>query len=174
MPAWQRFELEPGFDLFLRTSSSEMADFGRELVARGFAVYEGKPPSLTADVDTISIARGGVQTLRIDAGEQYAGYDYFVVGSMTGSAPGISLGAVAIPLNAGPYFNFLVGNPNTLVVPSLGRLDAQGRSEARLRIPAGLAQLEPGLEFHHAYVVFKLGYPMLFAASPAVRLVFVE
>ena len=94
--------------------------------------------ALETDVDTISVAGGGTQTFDIDGGADSAGDFYFVLGSLTGTAPGLPLGGVTIPLLPDAYTDLTLGSANTgPFANTFGNLDACGRASASFSLPAG-------------------------------------
>ena len=121
--------------------------------------------SFSADPPGLSIATGGVQTMRLDGGVAHAGKPYLIVGSLSGTAPGSPFLGLNIPLNIDPYFWFLVANPNTLIAPSWGTLDAAGKATASLTLPTGVSPVHAGVLFHHAWVAFGAA-GVEFASSP--------
>lgn len=70
--------------------------------------------SLTA---SISAFGGGTQPLTLDAGPGHAGSIYVVLGSFSGTSPGLAIGSVTLPLGpADPYFGFTLSNPGATPV----------------------------------------------------------
>lgn len=122
-----------------------------------------KVEALFAEVEQISIANPGTQVLELRAGPAYANRTYFVLGTFTGSAPGITLAnGTKIPLNPSAYLNFTVSNPNTpLLSNSLGVLDGAGEATAAFTLPHVPASAA-GLVIHHAYVLLQ---PINFASN---------
>ncbi len=160
-------------ELFGSTTLSNLTSFGRdgwgELYVLDLAgtVYRIEPATVTA-VDcpellafdgVASIAEGGVQELLLDATQSNAGGLYLVLGSASGTSPGLPLGVGTLPLNFDAYSSFSLSHPNQgPLQASLGLLDGQGRALARFGIPAGM--LNPnlvGLGLNHAFVVLAFG-----------------
>lgn len=110
--------------------------------------------SFCAEPPGLSIATGGVQTMTLDAGVAHAGKLYVITGSLSGSVPGSPFFGVTVPLNIDAYFWFLIANPNTLIAPSWGQLDASGQAASALTLPTGISPVHAGVLFHHAFVVF--------------------
>jgi hypothetical protein len=89
------------------------------------------PNYLDVDVTTISLAAGGTAQLMLDAGSAFAGKAYVVLGSHTGTSPGIFGHGVHIDLNNGRYFQLTLNNPTfSLFTDFRGNLDASGRATA--------------------------------------------
>ena len=133
-------------------------------LAPQIACLEGTPGFLPAE-------DGGVHTWSLDAGADVAGLLYLLLGSAGGSAPGLSVQGVPIPLVAAdPYFQFTLTNPNVPPLSqTLGTLDPAGQASASLNLPAGLSPTLAGLTLHHAYVVLDLA-----AGGAPVRSSFAE
>lgn len=110
--------------------------------------------SLFTDRDSISIAGGGIHNLILDTGQANGGDVYWVLGSASGTSPGLP-GPPPLPLNVDAYTQALIVSPNTFLAGSLGVLDPVGRGQASLALaPAALDPSLAGLTLHHAHVVF--------------------
>jgi len=110
---------------------------------------------LRRDVDFVSFSSGGTQVLDLDAQDAAAGFGYFVLGSATGSAPGVPFGSVLLPLNPDAYTQLTVQLAGSGVFEdSVGFLDAAGRATASLHVPGGLPPTLIGLQLYHAYLTF--------------------
>ena len=89
------------------------------------------------------------QFLDVDAGVAHAGEFYLIVGGFSGTAPGVSLGAVHLPLNPDAYTQYSATHPNQApLFSTFGVLDATGRASATIDYISELA----GLTLHHAFV----------------------
>jgi hypothetical protein len=120
-----------------------------------FTLRKHPDRGLTADKTTLSVTRGGSQNFQIDAGPSHAGLEYYLVGSMTGTEPGLPLGPVTLPLVPDRYMAFSAAHPNSaFFVNSRGRLDAAGRATASLQLPTVLSTALIGRSLFHAYAVF--------------------
>ncbi len=129
-------------------------------------VVAATAPPLRGDAARISVAQGGTDTFTIDAGASHAGANYLLLGSLSGTVPGIAAGNLLLPLNPDPYFTLslggLTGGPFHGFV---GTLDAAGSATAQLILPPnGLPSLA-GITLHHAFVLPDAGF-----ASNPVRL----
>ncbi len=103
---------------------------------------------------TISVASGGAQLYRTDVGPGFAGAPYVVLGTTSGTSPGLVVDGLAVPLNFDAYTDYLLNFPNTAIVPSPSVLDAAGRAEALGDVPAGAYGALVGTTFHHAALVY--------------------
>lgn len=117
---------------------------------------DGRPDEcqlLSVDAQSLSISTGGVQALSLHAGPSHAGDSYWMLGSITGSSPGIGAGSVQIPLNPDAYFLITATTPTSgAVSPALGVLGPQGDAQATFPLPSGLPAALAGLRVHHAFL----------------------
>jgi len=117
----------------------------------------------------ISLASGGSQSLLVRAGEARGGDAFVILGSFSGTSPGIALApGIELPLVFDAYTNLGLSF-STPVAPSLGVLDGLGRADAAFTVPAGASPSFAGSIIHHAVVTidtstFEVG------ATNAVRL----
>lgn len=123
--------------------------------------------ALSADTELLAASVGGTQTLFLDAGPDHAGATYQVLGSVTGTAPGLLLDGVLVPLNVDAYFLRTLTQPvSPTMVGGLGVLDAQGRATAQVIVPGGFPA-GVGLTAHHAFVVLSpTVFPLALASNP--------
>lgn len=144
--------------------------FGGNVSGERTWTYVGNACVFSVDVDTISTVNGGAQKLAVDAGKAYAGFNYWVFGTVTGTSPGIRLLGVDIPLNIDLYTNFTISSPN---VPPLSRfrgvLDVDGKATAGFRLPANV--LNAKFTMNHSYILFNNRGQFL-GGSNAVALTF--
>lgn len=117
----------------------------------------------------LSMTDGGVQSMRIAAGEENGGKIYWVFGSFSGSRPGFVYQghnvALNLPDNQGPfdYFNYSLLAPATGAAPlvnSLGLLDANGEATSEFVVPAGTPVSFAGEVVTHVAVIFDIGGPL--------------
>lgn len=109
--------------------------------------------TLTGSTATISLALGGAQDLGLDAGPAFAGRTYVLLGSVSGTAPGIPTSGGVLPLNYDGYLLFTAANPNTALLPgSAGSLDAAGQATAKFQLPPTALPGLVGLTLNHAFV----------------------
>ena len=131
------------------------------------------PEPLTAFGQALDITDGGLQHLLLDAGPAHAGENYFILGSITGTTPGIPVDGLLLPLNFDGYLQITLNQPNGAFLPqSLAPLDADGRAQALFVAgPGALPLATAGLTVHHAFVTLDpLSLPPVTFASNAVSL----
>jgi len=138
-------------------------------------VYElGLGLSLFGCPQSVSLSAGGAQQLQLDAGAQHAGALYLLLGSASGTTPGVPYGGSVVPLNPDAYFTWSLGNPNAApLAHSLGVLGANGKAQAQWSLPAATNPSLAGIELHHAYALIELPSLALEFASVAAPLVLV-
>lgn len=131
--------------------------------------------SLLAVGDGPSIAAPAPQVLAIDEGVENAGDVYALLGSLTGTSPGVPVAGTpfTLPLVLDAYFEstlLSIGGGGLLSAP-VGVLDNRGRATCSFTIPPGLPPSLAGLKVHHAAVVFDLqavGVPATHVTNPVV------
>ncbi|MHC5210739.1 MAG: hypothetical protein ACYTG2_08480 [Planctomycetota bacterium] len=112
--------------------------------------------ALSADMPMVSLGGLESQTLSLDAGVANAFRSYFLLGSFTGSVPGINLGGgLHIPLNPDIYFTLTVDFPNTFIANSFGVLDGDGEATATFQLFPGTPPSVIGLVLSHAYILLS-------------------
>jgi hypothetical protein len=131
------------------------------------------PAPLASGVTKVSMATGGAQPLTLTAGSALGLNVYFLLGSASGTSPGIMLDGLHLPLQiADPYFHLTLTQPNQLpLVNTLGFLSPSGTAMASIVVPLGQPTWV-GLTLHHAYVVFGDDLGVAFASN-ALPLAFV-
>lgn len=131
-------------------------------------LWHMNPKSLVADNTSLSLAAGGTQTLTLEAGLSHAGLLYLILGSASGTSPGLFVNAVSLPLNLDGYLLWSLSSAGTgLFQGTLGFLDASGGGTASLSVPAGASPSLIGLTLHHAGLVFDVssGLQAVFATN---------
>lgn len=132
--------------------------------AKNVHLYRNMPGPLSPSGNELSAATGGVVHFTLDAGTAFAGRQYFLLGSASGTTPGINLpGGGNLPLNWDTVFNFVRLNYNGAALQNFrGFLDASGQATATLT--AGSAPLAVGTILHFAY---STELPYDFQSNPA-------
>jgi hypothetical protein len=94
---------------------------------------------------------------------------YRILGSLSGTSPGIVLGRTAVPLNIDTYLRSTVlAEPSVPITDQIGVLDASGTATAALSVPSGLPPSLAGLSIFHAFVVSMPGthFAPILASNP--------
>ena len=103
---------------------------------------------------SLSVGAGGSVDFDLISGSVHAGELYLVLGSLSGTSPGLTSGGFTLPLNLDPYFVFTVNNAGGPTLPgTFGVLDGLGNGSASLVLGPGVAAAAAGLTAHHAYAV---------------------
>jgi hypothetical protein len=119
----------------------------------GCGIVEGC--TLGRDIAEINATAGGTQNLYLYAGAQHAGKGYYVLGSVSGTSPGLPFNANAhLPLNYDFYFQALLSFPNVIVLNSFSTLDGAGNSVAQFVVPAATG-IPFAVTVNHAYIVLS-------------------
>ncbi len=107
---------------------------------------------LSSTVTEISLSTGGTQPLELDAGHLHPNEPYLLLGSMSGTSPGVPLaGGFVLPLNPNRYFVRTLEFPNRAPLSnSRGTLNAAGHADASFSIVPLDVQLA-GTTVHHAF-----------------------
>lgn len=126
--------------------------------------------TLWASTETLALAAGATVDFALVAGTPHAGDLYLVLGSLSGTDPGVAAGLHTLPLNVDAYFLITLTQPNTVIAGSLGTLDGLGRATAGITLPAGSPPALAGLTAHHAFVTLDPGTGEVTHASNAVPL----
>lgn len=128
-------------------------------------IVRGHLGSLFGYPESLSASTGGTHQWFLDAGAAQAGYGYLMLGSVTGTTPGFSAGAVTVPLNPDIYFNLTILYANTPVFTNtLATLDANARGQASLNIPPAIPGIV-GVTLNHAYLGFNQFNAVKFASG---------
>ncbi|TAJ20989.1 MAG: hypothetical protein EPO68_05610 [Planctomycetota bacterium] len=144
-------------------------------VGGGGAGFVMRMDELVADRWTISRSGGGAQSLALRSAPANAGKLYVLLGSLSGTIPGVSAGSLVLPLVPDAYFAARLNAPNAPPMSGgLGFLDASARASATLTLPAGFDASLLGLVAHQAYAVLDVpGSGALLDVSNAVSLTLV-
>ena len=103
----------------------------------------------------ISASAGGSVDYYIGLGQDEAGSNYWVLGSVTGIDPGVVLHGVHVPLNWDLYLLMTITKANkNPFTASRGVLDGDGKATMTLTTPPGLDPILVGLQMHHSALTF--------------------
>ena len=119
--------------------------------------------SLLADPYTIT-EKGGVVDFKLFAGKDHANRNYILLGSISGTDPGIPLpgGLVTLPLNWDFFTNLVISMINSSIFYNfMSKLDAYGTGKAQLNL--GPVPGAAGITMHFAYA---LNSPWDFVSNP--------
>ncbi len=126
-------------------------------------VYSGTRLPLHAALPVLPAAGGGQVAFELDTGSANAGRPYYLLGSMSGIAPGTPIGSVILPLNYDAFMNLTLIFANTPVFANFfGLLDAQGCATATLDSLGPISPAAVGVQMHFAAV---LDWPLDYATN---------
>lgn len=177
LPEEPAVEGEFGYSLALQGGLGLIgAIAGPGATAGSGSVYAYTVLGLCGSPSAVSLAAGGSHSLDLKAGAALAGELFLVLGSASGTAPGIPLDGLLLPLAVpDPYFNFTLGSPGTPpLTGSLGSLDPAGEAAAAFTLPPGTLPSLAGLLLHHAFLVLDVaasGQAVFASNAVAVSLV---
>ena len=110
--------------------------------------------SLVAFGDSLSASSGGSVQLDLFGPARLPGAEYLVLGSLSGTQPGIDLGSTTLPLNPDWFLTTSYWLRNSeLFSNTESRLSPEGRGQAGLSVPAGLFMPLVGRELSLAFLL---------------------
>lgn len=135
-----------------------------------YSVSESGCPALFGAPEFLSVTSGTEQVQLLDAGPSQAGRPYLLLGSASGTVPGISVDTVLLPLNFDVYTVYTLQIAASPLYPgSFGLLDGDGQGSAAKVVEDGINPALAGLVVSYAYLTFgPLGTAQL--ASNAIGL----
>ena len=109
---------------------------------------------LHVGIDELSAAEGSDTKFVVNLGAGAGSHPFVLLGSASGTSPGIPLGGGAtLPLNEDWFLSTMLNLAGSPVLPgSIGALDANGRAEAMLVLPGGALNPLVGLTLAFAAV----------------------
>jgi len=110
------------------------------------------PPAVRMTASPRIVGVGGEQTMRIDAGEEFGGRKFLVLGSLAGVVPSTNLPRGRVPLAADDYLARTADHEAPLFV---GQLDDDGRAELRVPVPSALSPRS--IAWHLAVIADRRG-----------------
>ncbi len=128
---------------------------------------------LTPPLSFASIGAGNPIAFDLEVSPELAGRPYLLLGSVSGTTPGLTVDGVSIPLNPDPYLVLTFHGSPTLA-GALGGFDVDNPlgvpvANASLKLPAGLSPVAVGLTLEHAFLVYDPNTLTVVAASNAAR-----
>ncbi|HKX45615.1 MAG TPA: FG-GAP repeat protein [Planctomycetota bacterium] len=118
---------------------------------------------------SISLSEGGTQKLSLHAPAAYAGQLYWVLGSVSGTAPGIPVDGLLLPLAFDAYTVVMLTAPNQgPFEKTLSVLGSDGYAGPNIVVAAASDPGLVGLVLHHAFVVLDpVAGQVAFASNPS-------
>jgi len=120
---------------------------------------------LWLDHGNIEAAAGGNLAFTLNAGSAQGNRFYLLLGSASGSTPGLQLGpGLTLPLNPDPVFFITLNAAGSGALPGFfAALDAQGRRISQLAVPPGMLQFLQNGRLTFAYGLLN---PIDFVSNP--------
>lgn len=115
-------------------------------------VYSGRELPLSSDLHLMPVTGSLKQELTI-ASEEFDGFPYQVIGSLSGATPGFWLGGVQVPINPDAYTLFTFDPPSGAVLKHSSGTVGVGKSVATFKPPTELALGIVGETVHHALLI---------------------
>jgi hypothetical protein len=114
-----------------------------------------------------SISGSSGIVLQVEASALHAGKPYLVLGSASGTSPGIALGPYTLPLASDAYFDYTLSAPNHPPLSgSFGLLNSSGSAIGAFKLPVSVDPALAGLVVKHAVVVLDATLELVVASSP--------
>lgn len=148
-------------------------DFFNDSVLVDVAITALPEPTLAADVHSISLASGGTQNLAVDLGAGSGDLVYGLLGSASGTSPGVNLGGgLTLPLVLDAYSKLTLNTSSSSIFQDfVGVLDSQGTADAALALPPLMDTSLAGLVLRHAGIAFDANFvPVAVTAAVPVVL----
>lgn len=164
--------VDAGSDLAINLNMDQLwtrTDQGPDAGVVDMGYHYGPEPDfwwkrLTVYPDTIPESTGGTADFTLNAGAANAGRTYLMVGSISGTAPGIPLpgGKTALPLNWDVFTGLVLDLLNTSIFHNFyATLDSEGKGSASFTVV--WAPGSAGLKMYYAYTLMK---PYDFVSNP--------
>ena len=143
--------ITPDGRLALSASESFAAATKKDFLVQAFEL-----PELTGFPAAVSLSSGGTHGFDLSGGAGHAGEIAWLIGSFSGTSPGLTSMGFTLPLNPDAYFVLTVNHPNQPpLAGSLGLLDATGHREASLTVPPLTDPSLSGVVVHHAWFALE-------------------
>ncbi len=127
---------------------------GERLAGEGRTWIYRRDQDFCASPGAISLAAGGTQELNFNAGQEQGEKAYLILGSMTGTTPGMPLpGGLTLPLVPDAYYQLTKQAGSGPLVDFTRKLRGWGAARASLTIPPLSEPALAGLTLYHAAVV---------------------
>ena len=121
---------------------------------------------LTVSPPKLGFGAEGTWLFRLSAGVGNAGQPYLILGTLSGTRPGFTLGQTEWPLAFDAYTRLCLLTPP--IVGGAGVLDAEGEALATLTVPAAARETLAGMTLHHAAAVYDGAASHPIASVPLV------
>ena len=136
-----------------------------------FVFSTGKKRFRSSGTGTVSYSKlPQTLTLTMDAQNRSYLRLFVVLGSLTGSFPGISIGNQILPVEPDAYLALSLGLPGGgLIQPAVGYLQPSGKKNLTLTFPRGLPQALIGQTFLHCFLTIDMRNGLMDYASDPIK-----
>ncbi|MEZ5990270.1 MAG: hypothetical protein R3F30_14350 [Planctomycetota bacterium] len=131
-------------------------------------VFSSDRLDLQCATQRLSLFKGGQAVIDVHGGAGHAGDLVLMVGSGSGTLPGIGFMGQTLLLNPDPYLSFTLSAPLALLYNNLSLLDAQGEGKVGFTLPPLSPTSLGGTVLHHSAIL--VGKQGLTFANTSVRL----
>jgi hypothetical protein len=157
------------------SGSNSRADMGHNGGPLACHWYGQSLTSTPASPALTPVGAGGAQLLELNPGAEFQGDFYFLLGSVSGFAPGFPLDGLHVPLQpADPYFDLTAAGSTAIPLTggfgTLGPVGAAHQATAQFTIPAGVyPPVLSGVRVYHSFLVIRVTptlIELVFASNP--------
>ena len=143
----------------LAVGATHKPELGLDEVGAVYIFDAAKPTNcLTVHEQQMSGTSGGGQQMAYLGAPEHASELYLLLGSLSGTSPGVPLGSVLLPLNLDAYGLYTLNHPNEDPLhDSFGSLDAFGSLMEMYFAPSFSIPGLIGQTIHHACIVLQPG-----------------
>ncbi|MEM7309724.1 MAG: LamG-like jellyroll fold domain-containing protein [Planctomycetota bacterium] len=174
--AWYVGSLDGGAEAFAGSIDDVQVYAGALTDTQVRCLYESAAgtPGFDADPPFLSVSAGGEQALSLcSIGAGDGGDLYFVLGTLSGTAPGFGFGGFSVPLNPDAYFNLTLNAPNQPpLADSFANLNPSGHATVTFGLEPGAAPSAALQTVHHAWALIDLSTLAVEWVSAAQALLF--
>jgi hypothetical protein len=113
-------------------------------------------PFVSGDLDSLPVGARGAVRFHLHAGANHANRPHLLLGTTSGTTPGITFGSLHVPLNYDGWMAAILGNPVTVPFQGfLGTLNADAHGTAAFDTLLPIPPAALGLTLHHAFVTLQ-------------------
>ena len=130
-----------------------------------FAVRERTAAlGLSVDLPRLHTGQRSVMGFHLAGGQTLGNHHYALLGSMSGTSPGIPIGTTTLPLVADAFLGIVAGALGSAALPGfLGQLNPDGCAEATFDTQVALPASMIGIQVNFAWFTY---YPTIAASEP--------
>lgn len=163
--------------VIFEANETHLGDISFGFLAKALESFDVYPESITLEPNQTEIFAQSEETqvieMKIETEGEWANCGYHIVGTISGSEPGMNFSGEILPLNWDLYSRFTVAVANSALLPGFrGTLDSLGRAQASLVVPPRAAMnLTKEITVHHVAVVIDTNGAVLATSKPMPMIV---